>query len=262
MELAGKVAVVTGAASGIGRALARRFVAEGARGVTLADVDADRVRAAAAELGAGARASVCDVADGEQLQRLLDESEAAFGPIDVFCANAGIAIGSDLDTPEHIWIEVMNVNVAAHVRAARLLVPKWVERGGGHFLVTASAAGLLTQIGAAPYSVSKHAAVAFAEWLAIAYGDRGVQVTCVCPMLVDTPMLRDAVGSGVSEEAIAALSDVIDPDEVAEAAVSGLRDERFLVLPHPGVHTHIRRRANDHDRWLAGMRRLRAGIES
>src|SRR3954451_11536626 len=177
MELSGKVVAVTGGASGIGRALARRFAAEGARGVAVADLDEAGAGAVAAEIGEAALAIGCDVAEDEQVGQLIDRTEEAFGPIDLFCANAGVGQGTGLDTPDEVWDLALGVNVRARVFAARRLVPGWLERGEGYFLSTASAAGLLTQIGSAPYAVTKHAAVAFAEWLAVTYGDRGIRVS-------------------------------------------------------------------------------------
>ena len=263
MELSGKVAVVTGAASVIGRALARRFALEGARGVIVADLDAAGADAVASELGARALGAGCDVADEHQLAELIGGAREAFGPIDLFCANAGVAVGTDLETPDEVWEHAFDVNVRAHIRAARQLLPEWLERGEGYFLSTASAAGLLTQIGSAPYAVTKHAAVAFAEWLAVTYGDRGLRVSCLCPMGVNTNMFRgleandeDALGARV----VAASGDVLEPEQVAEAVVAGLRGERFLILPHPEVLEFFRRKGSDYDRWLGGMRRLQASV--
>ena len=197
---------------------------------------------------------------------LIARAEDAFGAIDLFCANAGVAHGAGLDAPDEAWSLALDVNVRAHVYAARRLVPGWLERGEGYFLSTASAAGLLTQIGSAPYSVSKHAAVAFAEWLAVTYGDRGVRVSCLCPMGVDTPLLRQGFGAGGGEEAlaarvVAAAGEVMGPDDVAEVVVEGLRDERFLILSHADVLEFFRRKAADYDRWIAGMRRLQAKMD-
>ncbi|MEA2123852.1 MAG: hypothetical protein QOI80_634 [Solirubrobacteraceae bacterium] len=190
MELNGRVAVVTGGASGIGRALAGRLVAADVRGVVVADLDGPGAEAVAVALGERAIGFGCDVADEEQVDGLIAATEEAFGPVDVFFANAGVGTGSGLDAPDELWEQSWNVNVKAHVLAARRLVPIWIERGEGYFVSTASAAGLLSQIGDAPYSVSKHAAVAFAEWLAITYGARGLRVSCLCPMGVNTPLVQ------------------------------------------------------------------------
>jgi NAD(P)-dependent dehydrogenase (short-subunit alcohol dehydrogenase family) len=264
VELSGRVAVVTGGASGIGRALARRFAAEGARGVVVADLDADGASGVAAEIGEAALGVGCDVADEAQVAALVDQATSAFGPVDLFCANAGVGSGAGLDAPDADWQRALSVNVRAHVLAAQRLVPEWTERGFGYFLSTASAAGLLTQIGDAPYSVSKHAAVAFAEWLSVTYGDRGVRVSCLCPMGVNTPLLNsglDVDGSeGLGARVVAAAGTVLEPDEVAAMVVDGLRAERFLILPHPEVAEFLRRKASDHDRWIAGMRRLQASV--
>lgn len=262
MELGGRHVIVTGGASGIGRAMARRFAAEGARGVVVADLDAGAAQAVAAEIGDGALGLAADVSDDAQVQRLIDAAEDAFGDVDLFCANAGIGSGQGLDAPDEVWDRMLGVNVRAHVLAARRLVPGWLERGEGYFLSTASAAGLLTQIGDAPYAVTKHAAVAFAEWLAVTYGAQGLRVSCLCPMGVDTPLLRGGLGldgeESLGPRVVAAAGQVLAPEEVAERVVEGLRDERFLILPHPEVGEFFRRRGDDHGRWLDGMRRLQA----
>jgi NAD(P)-dependent dehydrogenase (short-subunit alcohol dehydrogenase family) len=260
MRLSGRVAVVTGGASGIGRALARRVAAEGAAGVVVADLDGAGAEAVAAELGPAIGVE-CDVASEAAVRALLDRAERAFGPVDAYFANAGVAIGGDEQTPDEAWDAAFAVNVRAHVTAARLLVPGWLERGAGYFVVTASAAGLLTQIGVAPYAVTKHAAVAFAEWLSVTYGDRGIVVSCVCPMGVQTPMLDGGMGTAAANS-VRSSGGVLAPDAVAAAVVDGVADERFLILPHPEVLEYFRRKASDYDRWLAGMRRLRRAVES
>jgi NAD(P)-dependent dehydrogenase (short-subunit alcohol dehydrogenase family) len=264
VELDDRVVVVTGGGSGIGRAMALRFAEEGARGVAIADLDGAAAEAAAAEAGPRALAVACDVADQAALAGLVARVEEAFGPVDLFCANAGVARGTGPDSPDADWELSFEVNVHAHVRAARVLLPGWLRRGEGYFLATASAAGLLTQIGSAPYAVTKHAAVAFAEWLAVTYGDRGVRVSCLCPMGVDTPLLADLAGGedegAAAGRAVVAAGDVLAPEQVADAVVEALAQERFLVLPHPEVLDFLRRKADDYDRWLAGMRRLQARV--
>lgn len=260
MELAGKVAVVTGGGAGIGAALCRRFAAEGAS-VVVADLDEPTAAAVATEIGGLAVAG--DASREADVAALVEATLRRFGRIDLFCANAGIlfaaapadpsaAIGPD--APDGDWERMWRVNVLSHVYAARAVVPLMLDQGGGHLLVTASAAGLLTILGNAPYAVTKHAAVGLAEWLAITYGGRGLRVSCLCPQFVRTGMLEaagEAAGAGGMAQA-----GVLEPDEVAGAVVEGLRQERFLILPHPEVADYFRRKAADYDRWLAGMRRL------
>jgi NAD(P)-dependent dehydrogenase (short-subunit alcohol dehydrogenase family) len=264
VDLQGRVAAVTGGASGIGRAMAERFAREGARGVVVADLDGDGAEAVARGIGDAAVGVRADVGRQEDVDRVIGAARDAFGPVDLFCANAGVGAGTDLDTPDDVWDTAFAVNVRAHVLAARRLVPEWLERGGGYFLTTASAAGLLTQIGSAPYSVTKHAAVAFAEWLSVTYGDRGVRVSCLCPMGVNTAMLQAGLAiegdQGVGTRVVAATGDVLEPEDVAGAVVDALREERFLILPHPEVLEFFRRKGADYDRWLAGMRRLQARV--
>jgi NAD(P)-dependent dehydrogenase (short-subunit alcohol dehydrogenase family) len=260
MEVQEKVVVVTGAASGIGRAMARRFAAEGARGVIVADLDGEGAERVAAELGDGALAVTCDVTDPDHADPLIGAAESAFGPVDLFCANAGVAVGEDMATPAD-WDLAFGVNIRAHILAAERLLPGWLERGTGYFLSTASAAGIASQIGSAPYAVTKHAAVAFAEWLSITYGERGVGVSCLCPMGVNTAMLAGDLNS-VGVRVVRAASTVLEPEDVADIVVDGLREERFLILPHPEVLEFFQRKAGDYDRWLAGMRRLQARVSA
>jgi NAD(P)-dependent dehydrogenase (short-subunit alcohol dehydrogenase family) len=246
VNVEGKVAVVTGAAGGIGAALARGLADAGARVVTTdlrGDVDL-----------------VGDVSSPEHIAAVLQLA----GPVDLYCANAGVPGAQGLGDDEDDWARTIDANVLAHVRAARLLLPGWLQRGSGYFVATASAAGLLTQIGAAPYAVTKHAAVAFAEWLSITYGARGVGVSCLCPMGVNTPLLTDGLGGkdGLGFRVVAAAAAVLEPEDVATAVVEGLRDERFLILPHPEVLEFFRHKASDYDRWLSGMRRLQARLET
>lgn len=259
MVLNDKVVVVTGGASGIGRAMARRFAKEGAQ-VVVADLDAAGAATVADETGGLWLA--CDVSDETQVVDLVDRAERALGPVDLFCANAGIGGGAGLDTPDDMWDLAFGVNVRSHVSAARRLVPGWVERGEGYFLSTASAAGLLTQIGSAPYAVTKHAAVAFAEWLSITYGDAGVRVSCLCPMGVNTKLFSEGLemadGGGVGLQIVRDSGRMMEPEDVAEMVVEGLAEERFLILPHPEVKTFVERKAADPERWMAGMRRLQA----
>jgi NAD(P)-dependent dehydrogenase (short-subunit alcohol dehydrogenase family) len=253
MQLAGKVVVVTGGAGGIGSALAEQAVEEGAEGVVAADLTAPDLP--------GILGAACDVTSEDDTRALLARAEEAFGPVDVFFANAGVIGGEDEQTPMDVWDHAFAVNVRSHIIAARLLVPGWLERGAGCFVATASAAGLLTQIGVAPYAVTKHAAVAFAEWLSVTYGDRGVHVSCVCPMGVDTAMLAGGTGTAAAKSVTSA-GVVLTPEQVADAVVEALAAERFLVLPHPEVLEFFRRKASDYDRWLAGMRRLQRSVEA
>ena len=256
MKLEGKCVVITGAAGGIGAALARRFAAEGARGVVVADRDAGGIETVARELegrGSAAIAVACDVTQETQLLSLIDTTEDRFGPIDLFCSNAGVISLGGPDASDQDWKLALDVNVMAHVYAARILVPRMVERGGGYLLQTASAAGLLTQLGSAPYSVTKHAALALAEWLAITYGDQGLKVSVLAPQAV-----RTAMTAGVVDGGVAGVDGMLEPDAVADAVVAGLDEESFLILPHPQVLEYFQRKASDYERWLRGMRRLQA----
>jgi len=253
MEPAGKVIIVTGGASGIGRALVQRFAADGARAVVVADRDAEAAAHVADELGPQVLDIATDVSREADIGRLVARTEERFGPVDLFCSNAGIALGTGPETPDDDWQRIWDVNVMAHVHAARHVLPGMLARGEGYLLNTASAAGLLSQIGSAPYAVTKHAAVAFAEWLSITYGDRGIRVSCLCPQGVRTRMLGDG-GALLGPTAI-------EPEDVAEAVVAGVRAESFLILPHPEVGEFFRRKGDDYDRWLRGMRRLQARIE-
>jgi NAD(P)-dependent dehydrogenase (short-subunit alcohol dehydrogenase family) len=263
MELNGRVAVVTGGASGIGRALARRVAAEGAR-VLVADLDGEGAEEVADSIGDAAVAVGTDVSDDVAVGWMIDEAEQQLGPVDVFFANAGIGSGSGLDADDGMWEASWAVNVQAHVYAARRLVPGWIERGEGYFVSTASAAGLLSQIGDAPYSVTKHAAVAFAEWLSLTFGDRGLRVSCLCPMGVNTAMLNAGLemedSHGLGARVVAASGRILEPEDVADEVVAAIRDERFLILPHPEVGEFLRRKGDDPERWLAGMRRLQTQV--
>jgi NAD(P)-dependent dehydrogenase (short-subunit alcohol dehydrogenase family) len=260
VRLADRVVVITGAAGGIGSALARRFAAEKPGALVLADLDAAGAAALCDELardGVQAVAAGVDVTVEEQVAELVDEALGQFGRVDLFCANAGITTGAGLEASEEQWDRIWSVNVLSHIYAARAVIPSMVDRGEGYLLHTCSAAGLLTSIGDAPYAVTKHAAVAFAEWLAITYGGRGVRVSALCPQGVDTPMLRQGLASGhLGARVTAAAGAVLSAEAVADSVVQGLADERFLILPHPEVAKYYQRRVADTDRWLAGMRGL------
>ncbi len=258
MELDDKLAVVTGGGGGIGSAMARRFAAEGARLVVVADVDADAARAVADGIGSQAIAVAADLsteAGNVEVVRAAEEH----GPIDLLCLNAGIAVGGGVEAPDEDWYRIWDINVMAHVWAVRAALPAMLARGEGYLLHTASAAGLLTNIGAAPYSVTKHAAVALAEWLSITHGDDGIKVSCLCPQGVRTKMLfpDGDDGSDVGADTVRSQG-VIEPDDVAAAVVEALADERFLVLPHPEVLDYWGKKVEDYDRWLGGMRKLQA----
>ena len=250
MELKDRIVVVTGGASGIGRALARRFASEGARHVVVVDIDGDGARDVAAEVGG--TAITADVGHGPDMSRVVHQTEDEVGSIDLFCSNAGLFVPGDAEVSDELWEASWRVNVLAHVHMARTLVPRMLERGRGYLLQTASAAGLLSQIGSAPYSTTKHAAVGFAEWLAITYGERGLRVSLLCPQAVRTRMTE-----GVEVGTVSAVDGMLEPDGVAAAVVRGLEEERFLILPHPQVEEYMRRKAADYDRWLRGMRKLK-----
>lgn len=255
LDLDGKGVVVTGAGRGIGAAYAKAFVAAGAR-VVVNDLDAEAATSVADALGDRAFAVPGDAAGEEGVTALVAAAREQLGAIDVYCANAGVARGGTEAVAQKAWDVSWNVNVMAHVRAAKLLVPDWVERGGGTFVATVSAAGLLSIPGAAPYAVTKHAAYAFAEWLSMTYGDNGIRVHAVCPQGVRTDMLWN---SGTAGRALME-PDAVDPDDVARELFTAMGQEHFLVLPHPEVATMYARRASDPDRWLAGMRRMAGAL--
>jgi NAD(P)-dependent dehydrogenase (short-subunit alcohol dehydrogenase family) len=267
MQIEGRVAIVTGAGSGIGRALAATFAAAGAS-VVAGDIDdvgasetAVRIRAA----GGSAVGIAADAASVDGIATLIDCASDEFGPVDLYVANAGVIGAPGLGDDDADWDRIIDVNLRAHVRAAKALVPQWLDRGCGYFVAVASAAGLLTQIGAAGYSVTKHAAVGFAEWLAITYGDKGIGVSCVCPMGVETPLLRGLLDSTdpaarLGGTAVANAGEVIGPDRVSVLTVEAVRDGRFLVLPHPEVLDMYRQKGSDYERWIAGMRRYQASL--
>lgn len=252
MRAEGKLIVVTGAASGIGRSMAQRFARDGARRVVVADLDGEGAARVADEIGGAAVSVATDVSREGEVRALIEDTEERWGPIDLFCSNAGIFTRGGLETPQETWDHMLDVNFMAQVYVARHLVPRMVARGGGYLLVTASAAGLLSQIGSVTYAVTKHAAVALAEWIAITHGDEGMKVSVLCPQAVRTPMLTSGEGS------VATVDGVMEPDDVAGAVVEALEGERFLVLPHAEVAEYVRRKGEDRDRWLGGMRRLQA----
>ena len=256
MEMKGKVIVVTGGASGIGAALVRRFAQEGAAGLVVADLDEAQAQAVAAEVGGLAVRT--DVSVEAQVQALIAQATARYGRVDVLCSNAGIATGGGLQASNADWQRLWEVNLMAHVYGARAVVPQMLERGEGYLLQTASAAGLLSHPESALYAVTKHAAVAMAEWLSIQYGDKGIRVSCLCPQGVRTPMLMGKAG----ERKSFLQDNMVTPEQVAQDVVQAMREERFLVLPHPEVLDYLRNKTADVDRWLGGMRKLRAKAEA
>ena len=258
MEIDGTIVLVTGGASGIGAAMARAFHASGASHVVVADIDLARAREVA-ERVAGTAIHL-DVTDEDATATAIADVEARHGRLDILCCNAGIATDGSVDAPNDAWQRTWDVNVMAHVYAIRHALPGMVARGSGHIVSTASAAGLLTNLGAAPYAVTKHAAVALAEWISITYGDRGIGVSCVCPQFVDTPMLGAFAGHSDAMQAWVH-SIAIDADAVAADVMDAIRNERFLVLPHPEVADYVATRATEHERWLSGMRRLQADLD-
>jgi len=268
MQIEGKAAIVTGAGAGIGAAIAQRLVEHGAK-VAVSDIIAEAAASTAARLNEilpGSAIGVgSDAADETALRALIAQTEEAFGPVVFYFANAGVGLGAGLDADDAAWGNALNVNVMAHVRAARLLVPGWVDKGEGYFFSTASAAGLLTQLGSPTYAVSKHAAVGFAEWLRVTYGDRGVRVSCLCPMGVNTALLNagddaDEESSRIAARAVKGSGSVLEPLEVGDLVIEAIGDERFLVLPHPEVLEFYRHKGADYERWIAGMQRYRASL--
>jgi len=254
VEINGAGAVVTGAGAGIGRALARGLAGAGAR-VVVNDLNFEAATAVAKEVGGYPAPG--DVSTVRGVHDLIDAAREYLNEIDIYCSNAGIAIGAGPDAPEEAWQQSWEVNLMAHVRASRELLPAWLERGRGCFVVTASAAGLLTMLGTATYSVTKHAAESYAEWLAATYAHRGLVVHCICPQGVRTRMLAESgeAGKVVLQDA------AIEPEQVAEALLAGMAAGRFLILPHPEVHGYYQGRATDPDRWLRGMNRMQQRIE-
>ena len=282
MEVKDRVAVVTGGASGIGRALCLALAGRGAAAVVVSDTDGPGAANVAAEItgrGQAALAVTTDVSSEPAVQALAARAEQEFGRIDLFFSNAGIIVAGGIEVPDEAWSRIWAINVQSHVYVARAVLPGMLARGDGYLMVTASAAGLLTQLGSAPYAVTKHAAVAFAEWLSITYGDRGIGVSCLCPQAVttnlgatsmrevgalmppspDTDSVPSAARAGsVSRQA--SVDGVLSPEQVAASVLAALADNRFLILPHPEVAMYERRRAEDRDRWLTGMRRLHSRL--
>jgi len=248
MDIKGKICVVTGAASGIGRALCMAFADAGAKQVVCVDLNGDGAAATAEAVG-GAAYTV-DVSNESQITEMIDSVERDIGPIDLFWSNAGIAVGGGMDTPNAEWQRTWEINVMSHVWAARHLVPLMSARGGGYLLNTASAAGLLNQIGSASYGVSKHAAVGLAEWIAMTHGDEGIKVSVLCPQAVRTEMTRG------HEDHVAAINGMMEPEPVAQICLDAIRDETFLILPHEEVRGYMKNKTDDYDRWIGGMRKL------
>lgn len=262
MDLQDKHVVVTGGAGGIGRALVRRFVAEGARGVVIADRQLEGANTLAQELGEKTLAVQFDAGREESVKELIATATDAYGTIDIFISNAGIGgAGGGPEVPDEVWDEAWRINVMAHVWASRALLPEMRERGEGYLINTASAAGLLTQVSSLIYSVTKHAAVSLAEWLAIEYADDGVRVSCICPQGVRTPMLEEGMQEAAAAAALSA-GGLIEPEDVADAVVAGIDAERFLILPHENVAEFMARKGTDPERWIRGMRRLVRGARA
>lgn len=268
MDIRNRVVVVTGAGSGIGEAVAKRFAADGARGVLVVDQFADRADAVAAAIGAAggsAAAFTGDLRSEATTEAAIAEAERRWGPVDLFHANAGIGLDGGEQIPDEGWQKIWEINVLAHVHAARALVPGWLARGEGYLVTTASAAGLLTQLGSAPYAVTKHAALAFAEWLSITYAAHGIRVSCLCPQGVKTRMTlgEDLLGrDDASIRQVRAAGEMLDAGDVAAAVAKAVAEERFLILPHPEVATFFQRKASDYERWLGGMRRMQARLDA
>ena len=253
MRIRDKVVVVTGAASGIGRALCLRFAGEGARAVVASDIDTAGIAETIALIGKQTITVgiTCDAGKEQEVSRLVEETLSRFEHIDLFCSNAGIFTPGDETVPTADWQSIWDINVMSHVFAARAVLPAMLARGEGYLLNTSSAAGLLSQVGSAPYAVTKHAAVGFAEWLSITYGNRGIKVSVLCPQAV-----RTAMTAGSEEGGVAGIDGMLEPQQLAATVVETLAQERFLILPHPEVLTYMRRKTDDYDRWLGGMRRL------
>jgi NAD(P)-dependent dehydrogenase (short-subunit alcohol dehydrogenase family) len=250
LELKDKIIVVTGAASGIGRAMAIRFKAEGAKQVVAVDINIDGAEATAELIGGVAMSA--DVSKEEDIQRVIEATEETIGPIDLFCSNAGVGMAESINSANKEWQMSWDINVMSHVYASRHLLPRMISRGGGYFLNTSSAAGLLNQIGGAAYGVTKHAAVGFGEWLAIHHQHQGIKVSMLCPQAVRTPM----TDNDNDATAAAASNGMIEPEELCDTVVEGLRSETFMILPHPVVLDYMRNKTNNYDRWIGGMNKL------
>jgi NAD(P)-dependent dehydrogenase (short-subunit alcohol dehydrogenase family) len=248
MELKDKICVVTGAASGIGRALCQAFAAEGAKHVVCVDRNGEGAKATAQEVGG--TAFTVDVSKEAEIKGMIDAVENNIGPIDLFFSNAGIAVGGGMETSDDDWQRVWDVNVMSHVWASRHLIPLMAARGGGYLLSTSSAAGLLNQVGSASYGVTKHAAVGLAEWIAMTHGDEGIKVSVLCPQAVRTEMTRG------HEDHVAAINGMMEPEPVAQVCVQAIRDETFLILPHEEVREYMKNKTDNYDRWIGGMRKL------
>ena len=273
MEISGKVAIVTGGASGAGRALALGLASRGAAGVAVCDIDREGAAKVAAEIeatGGRALAVAADMTRESDVQALVARAEDAFGPAGLFFSNAGIIVAGGEEAADDAWSKIWAVNVHSHVYVARAILPGMLARGEGYLVITASAAGLLTQLGSAPYAVTKHAAVAFAEWISITYGDRGIRVSALCPQAFSSNLMatsrREAGTSALPEtgagggSAQAAVDGVLTSEQVAQCALDGIATEQFLMLPHPDVATYEQRRTADRDRWIRGMRRMQARL--
>ena len=252
MQVNNKVVVITGAGSGIGRALAEKFASEGAAKIICVDINGANAQETADKIGGVAM--TCDVSKDAEIQRVIDDTENTYGAIDLFCSNAGIGMGESEQSPDSDWQTSWEVNVMSHVYAARHLVPRMLARGGGYFMNTSSAAGLLNQIGSATYGVTKHAAIGFGEWLALTYAHQGIKVSMLCPQAVRTAMTDS--GKDTQNVRAAATDGMLEPDVVADIVVDGLNEERFLIRPHPEVETYMQRKTGDYDRWIHGMNKL------
>lgn len=248
MDIADKIIVVTGAASGIGAAMAERFAKDGAKLVICSDINGDGASATADKVGG--IAFTTDVSKEAEIQHLVETVEIEHGPIDMFCSNAGVGFGGGAETPNEQWQTIWDINVMAHVWAARHVVPRMTKRGGGYLVNTASAAGLLSQIGSASYAVTKHAAVGLAEWLALTHGDDGIKVSVLCPQAVRTAMTAG------NPDGVASINGMMEPEECVDAVVEAIKQETFLILPHKEVLKYMRNKTDDYDRWIGGMRKL------